>query len=50
MVAGTPRQTELGTLGWQRSKKRDKQGECTSLGSHGDGVEVRLLDPGAIRD
>ena len=32
MVAGTPCQRELGTLGWQRSEKRDKQGECTSLG------------------
>jgi len=24
MVAGTPSQRELGTLGWQRSEKRDK--------------------------
>jgi len=47
MVASTPRQKELGTLGWQRETK---QGECTSLRRHGEGVEVRHLDPGAIRD
>jgi len=50
MVASIPCQRELGTFGWQRSKKRDKQGECTNLRRHGDGVEVRHLDPGAIRD
>jgi len=50
MVAGTPCQRELGTLVWQRSEKRDKQGECTSLGRQGDGVEVRHLNPGGIRD
>ena len=32
MVAGTPCQREMGTLGWLRSEKRDKQVECTNLG------------------
>ena len=32
MVAGTPCQRELGTLGWRRSEKGEKQVECTSLG------------------
>ena len=49
MVAGTPCQRELGTLGWQRSEKGDKQVECTSLGDR-EMEEVRHLLPGGIRD
>jgi len=30
--------------------KRDKTAECTSRRRYGEGVEVRHLDPGAIRD
>jgi len=30
--------------------KRDKTRECTTLRRHGEGVEVRHLDPYAIRD
>jgi len=48
MVAGTPGQRELGTLGWRRSEMGDKQVECTSLG--GREMEVRHLEPGGIRD
>ena len=32
MVAGTPCQRELGTFGWRRSEKGEKQVECNSLG------------------
>jgi len=31
MVAGTPCQRELGTLGWRRSEEGEKQVECNSL-------------------
>jgi len=49
MVAGTPYQRELGTLGWRRSEKGGKQVECTSLGGR-EMEEVRHLEPGGIRD
>jgi len=49
MVAGTPCQKEMGTWGWQRSEKRDKQGECTSLGGR-EMEEVRHFEPGGIRN
>jgi len=42
MVAGTPCQRELGTLGFPRSEKGEKQVKCTSLGG-GELVEVRHL-------
>ena len=32
MVADTPWQIELGTLGWRRSEMEESQVECTSLG------------------
>jgi len=50
MVAGTPCQREMGTLGWRRSENGEKQVECTSLGRQGDGAEVRHLEPGSIRN
>jgi hypothetical protein len=49
MVAGTLCQRELGTLGWRRSKKGEKQVECSSLGCR-EVEEVRDLGPGGIRD
>jgi len=49
MVAGTQCQRELGRLGWRRSEKGEKQGECSSLGSR-EMEEVRHLGPGGIRD
>jgi len=49
MVAGTPCQRELGTLGWRRSEKADKQVECSSLGGR-EMEEVRHLEPGGVRD
>jgi len=49
MVAGTPCQRELGTLGWRRSEKGEKQVECTSLGGR-ELEEVRHLEPGGVRD
>ena len=39
MVAGTACQRELGTLGWRRSEKGEKEVEFTSLG--GRKMEVR---------
>ena len=50
MVAGTSCQRELGTLGWQRSEKGEKQVECTSLGGKRDGAEGRHLELGGIKD
>jgi len=49
MVVGTPCQRELGTLGWRRSEKGEKQVECATLGGR-EIEEVRNLEPGAIRD
>jgi len=40
MVAGTPYQRELGTLGWRRSEKGDKHVECNNLGG-------REMEPGS---
>jgi len=49
MVAGTPCQRELGTLGWRRSEKEDKQVECISLGGR-EMEEMRHFEPGGISD
>jgi len=49
MVAGTSCQRELGTLGWRRSEKGEKQVECTSVGGR-ELEEVRHLEPGGVRD
>jgi len=49
MVAGTPCQRGLGTWGWQRSEKSDKQREYISLGGR-EMEEVRHMEPGGIRD
>jgi len=49
MVAGTLCQRELGTFGWRRSEKGEKQVECSSLGGR-EMEEVRHLGPGSIRD
>ena len=47
MVAGTPCQRELGTLGWRRYENGEKQLEW---GQGDGGEEVRHLEPGGIRD
>ena len=49
MVAGTPCQTELGTLGWRRPGNGEKQVEFTSLGGR-EMEQVGRLAPGGIRD
>jgi len=49
MVADTPCQRELGTLGWRRSEKGEKRWGAPALGQR-DGAEVGHLEPGGIRD
>jgi len=49
MVAYTPCQRELETLGWRRSEKGEKQVECASHGGR-EMEEIRHLGPGGIRD
>ena len=50
MVAGTPCQRELGTLGWRRFEKGLKKSRVRQRWGQRDGAEVRHLEAGGIRD
>jgi len=45
-----PMSKRIGDIGMAKMRRGKKEVECTSLGRQGDGVEVRRLESGGIRD